>query len=76
MNTRVPLGTLQPLPVPQYIFEHASMDLIMHLPWTACGFDSILTVVDWLSKLVYFIPCKESSTAEEIAHLSLSVVVA
>ena len=48
----------------------------MHLPLTARGYDSILTVVDGLSKLVYFIPCKESNTAKELAHLFLSVVVA
>ena len=52
------------------------MDLITHLPLTARGYDSILTVVDRLSKLVYFIPCKESNTAEELAHIFLSVVVA
>ena len=67
---------MQPLPVPRCVFEHASMDLITHLPLTARGYDSILTVVDRLSKLVYFILCKESNTAEELAHLFLSVVVA
>ena len=62
--------------MPQYIFEHASLDLITHLPVTAGGHDSILTIVDRLSKLVYFIPCKEVITAEEMAQLFLSVVVA
>ena len=53
-----------------------SLDLITHLPVTAHGHDSILTIIDWLSKLVYFIPCKEAITAEEMAQLFLSVVVA
>ena len=60
----------------RYVFEHASLDLIIHLPVTAHGHDSILTIIDQLSKLVYFIPCKEAITAEEIAQLFLSVVVA
>ena len=50
--------------------------MITYLPVTACGYDSILIVVDHLSKLVYFIPCKEAITAEEMAQLFLSVVVA
>ena len=53
-----------------------SLDLITHLPVTARGHDSILTIVDQLSKLVYFIPYKEAISAEEIAQLFLSVVVA
>ena len=53
-----------------------SLDLIIHLPVTAHGHDSILTIVDRLSKLVYFIPCKKGITAEEMVQLLLSVVVA
>ena len=60
----------------QYVFEHASLDLITHLPVTARGHDSILTIFDRLSKLVYFIPCKEAISAKEMAQLFLSVVVA
>ena len=75
-STCVPLGILLPLPVPQYVFEHASLDLIIHLPVTAHGHNSIPTIINWLSKLVYFIPCKEAITAEEMAQLFLSVVVA
>ena len=62
--------------MPQYVFEHASLDLITHLSITARGYDSILTIVDRLSKLVYFIPCKKAISAKEMAQLFLSVVVA
>ena len=58
-----------------YVFEHVSLDLITHLPVTAPSHDSILTIIDQLSKLVYFIPCKEAITAEEMAQLFFSVVV-
>ena len=70
-STRVPPRTLKLLPVLRYIFEHVSLDLITYLPVTACGHDSILTIVDRLSKLVYFIPCKEAITAEEIGAVIL-----
>ena len=62
--------------MPQYVFEYASLDLITYCPVTAQGQDSILTIIDQLSKLVYFIPCKEAITAEVMAQLFLSVVVA
>ena len=53
-----------------------SLDLVTHLPVTARGHDSILTIIGQLSKLVYFIPCKEAIKAKEMAQLFLSVVVA
>ena len=62
--------------MPQYVFEHASLDLITYLPVTAHSYDSILTIFDRLSKLVYFIHCKEAITTKEMAQLFFSVVVA
>ena len=52
------------------------MDLITHLPRTARGFDSIATFVDRLSKYVYFVPCVETTNAEDFAHIFLRTVVA
>ena len=53
-----------------------NLDLITHLPVTSHGYDSILTIVAQLNKLVYFISCKEVITAKEIGQLFLSVVIA
>ena len=50
--------------------------MITYFLVTSRGHDSILTIVERLSKLVYFIPCKEAITAEKMAQLFLSVVVA
>ena len=44
-----------------------TLDLIMHLPKTDRGFDSIVTFVDWLSKYTYFVPCIVHITALELA---------
>ena len=45
------------------------MDLVTHLPTTSAGFDSVYTVIDWLSKYVYFMPCTASVTADDLAQL-------
>ena len=43
------------------------MDIITHLPVTKLECDSIVTFVDLMSKHVYFVPCKSTISAEELA---------
>jgi len=47
---------------------HILADFITKLP-LAQGYDSILVVVDWLTKMVYFIPTTEKTTAEGLVRL-------
>jgi hypothetical protein len=51
-----PGGLLQLLSIPEWKWADISMDFIMGLPMTARKFDSILVIVDRLSKSVHFIP--------------------
>jgi transposase InsO family protein len=44
------------------------MDFITKLPISG-GYDSIMVVIDLLSKVTHFIPCKETYTAEQLARL-------
>jgi hypothetical protein len=44
------------------------MDFITKL-LVSGGFDSIMVVVDLLSKVSHFVPCKETYTAEQLAYL-------
>jgi hypothetical protein len=44
------------------------LDMIVKLPKLQ-GFDSILVVVDQLTKMAHFIPTKEEITAKDIADL-------
>lgn len=62
-------GLLIPLPVPEHIWEDISMDFVGPLPKTERGFDTILNVVDRLSKMAHFLPCKSDITATEVAEL-------
>ena len=64
-----PQGFLQPLPIPERKWQRISMDLIVQLPKTDKGFDSIWVIVDYLSKRAHFIPTKTNVTAKELAQL-------
>ncbi|KAJ8507721.1 hypothetical protein ONZ45_g9939 [Pleurotus djamor] len=63
-----PYGLLRQLPVPSRPWDSISMDFIEKLP-PSLGFDSILVVVDRLSKQGVFIPCHNTITSEGLAKL-------
>ena len=69
-------GLLQPLPVPERSWVDLTMDIIVGLPKSQ-GYDSILMVVDRLSKEKHYIPCTEDNngtSAEATAGLFLQYV--
>ena len=70
--TQSPAGLLRPLPVPPRPWSSISMDLIVELPKTTDGHDAIVTVVDRLTKMVHFIPCTTTVTAQQLARLFLT----
>ena len=57
-----------PNSIPEKPWVHISADFIMKLP-LAQGYDSILVVVDQLTKMVHFIPTTEKISAEGLAKL-------
>ena len=64
-----PAGKLQPLPVPSGIWEDISMDFVGPLPLTSRHNDFIFVVVDRLSKMAHFLPCKKSIDGPGVASL-------
>jgi hypothetical protein len=64
---RHPVGLLQPLPIPELKWETISMDFITGLPTSTKQNDSIMVVVDNLSKSTHFIPVKSTCKAIHIA---------
>jgi hypothetical protein len=63
-STLKPLGTLEPLPIPAGPCTDISYDMITDLPVSA-GSHSILTVVNRLTKMAHFLPCRKTMAADQ-----------
>ncbi|KAA0025360.1 DNA/RNA polymerases superfamily protein [Cucumis melo var. makuwa] len=70
-----PGGLLNPLPVPEWKWEHITMDFLFGLPRTSRGYDGIWVIVDRLTKTVRFIPMKATSTLDQLAKLYVDKIV-
>jgi len=57
-----------PNSIPNKAWTHISADFITKLP-LAQGYDSILVVVDWFTKMAHFMPTTEKTTVEGLARL-------
>jgi transposase InsO family protein len=68
-SSQPPLGLLQPIPVPERNWQSVSLDLITCLPKTSSGHDSILVVVDRLSKMLHAIPTTIHATSADLARV-------
>jgi hypothetical protein len=71
---RHPAGLLQPLPIPEWKWEVVTMDFITGLPRTSKQHDSIMVVVDKLTKASHFIPLKTTHKATYVADIFLKEV--
>ncbi|KAJ9545394.1 hypothetical protein OSB04_025101 [Centaurea solstitialis] len=70
-----PYGKLQQLPIPEWTWEHVTMDFVTKLPRTPKGYDTIWVIVDRLSKSAHFLPMKETYSMERLARLYIAEIV-
>ena len=74
-----PYGDLQSLPVPTHRWKDLSMDFVTGLPlsadWKGNSYDSILVIVDQLTKMVHYEPVKVTIDALRLAEVIIDVVV-
>lgn len=61
-------GVLKPLPIPNQAWQDISMDFITHLP-ASQGYNAILVVVDYLTKMKHFLLYKGTCDSKEVAQL-------
>jgi hypothetical protein len=71
---RHPAGLLHPLPIPEWKWDMVTMDFITGLPRTSKQHDSIMVVVDKLTKDAHFIPLKTTHRVVDVADIFLNEV--
>jgi hypothetical protein len=70
-----PVGLLQPLKIPEWKWEEIGMDLIVGLPRTQSGYDSIWIIVDHLTSVAHFIPVKTTYTGAKLVEMYMARIV-
>ncbi|KAL4324042.1 hypothetical protein GQ457_11G007640 [Hibiscus cannabinus] len=69
-----PAGLLQPLPIPSQVFEDLALDFIVGLP-KSNGKETILVVVDRLTKYAHFFPLPRKFDSKAVAKVLMQGVV-
>ncbi|XP_028098494.1 uncharacterized protein LOC114298164 [Camellia sinensis] len=72
---RRPAGLLQSLPIPEWKWEHLTMDFVVGLPRTPRGMNSIWVIVDRLTKSAHFLPVKTQYNADKLAVIYVNEIV-
>ncbi|KAI3505957.1 hypothetical protein L1887_28299 [Cichorium endivia] len=70
-----PHGKLQPLEIPEWKWEHITMDFITKLPRTPRRMDTIWVIVDRLTKSAHFLPIQETFSAKELAKVYVDEII-
>ena len=76
-----PYGFLKSADTPSQPWKSIALDFVVKLPlskdhWTGVEYDSILVIMDRLTKYAYMVPYKESSTAEDLSQVFLRTIIA
>ena len=74
-----PYGNVQSLPVPTHRWKDLLIDFVMGLPvskdWKGNSYDSILVIVNRLTKMIYYKTVKVSINAPGLAKIIIDMLV-
>ena len=70
-----PAGFLQPLSIPEWKWEHITMDFVTGLPRTLGRNNAIWVIVDRLTKSAHFLPMKVNFSMDRLASLYIKEIV-
>jgi Integrase zinc binding domain/Integrase core domain len=69
-------GLVQSLEIPEWKWEHITMDFVTKLPNSSRGNDTIWVIVDRLTKSAHFLPIREEISSEKLADLFVKEIIA
>ena len=72
---RKPGGLLHSLPIPEWTWEHITMDFFSGLPLTQRKHNAVWVVVDRLTKSAHFIPVAMEYSIERLAEIYVREVL-
>ncbi|GFZ15866.1 hypothetical protein Acr_25g0002750 [Actinidia rufa] len=70
-----PAGLLQSLPIPEWKWEHITMDFVVGLPNSPRGCNAIWVIVDRLTKSAHFLPVKTTYSLSKYANLYIAEII-
>ncbi|XP_071917051.1 uncharacterized protein [Coffea arabica] len=70
-----PSGLLPPLEIPEWKWQHITMDFVTWLPRSQKGHDTVWVVVDWLTKTAHFLLMNMKYPLEKLAKLYMDEIV-
>ena len=70
-----PAGCSHPLPIPEWKWEHITMDFVVGLPRTKKGHYSVWVVVDRLTKSAHFLPFKITYSMDKLGSIYVAEIV-
>ncbi|GFZ18552.1 hypothetical protein Acr_27g0002910 [Actinidia rufa] len=69
------VGLLQPLEIPEWKWEHITMDFVTALPRSQCQHDAVWVIVDRLMKSAHFLPIRMTDSINVLGRLYVREIV-